>query len=146
MKAKKELGVISPLAEAGFIKDDIRYYSGKFNLPTAAKQSYACLASRFPYGEKITKEKLDRVGNAEFEIKKLGFTQFRIRSHENLARIEIISSEMDQAWLHKEKLLEICQKSGFNYITIDLKGYRTGSMNEVLSESEKKGYKNNTTE
>ena len=100
----------------------------------------ACLASRFPYGEKITKEKLDRVENAEFEIRKPGFTQFRIRSHENLARIEIIPTEMDQAWLIKAKLLEICQKSGFQYTAIDQKGYRTGSMNEVLSESVKKSY------
>ena len=145
MKAKKELGIISPLAEAGFTKDDIRYYSANFNLPTATKQSYACLASRFPYGEKITKEKLDRVGNAEYEVRKLGFSQFRIRSHENLARIEFISSEMDQAWLLKEKLVEICQKSGYNYITIDLKGYRTGSMNEVLTESDKQNYQKNRT-
>ncbi len=140
MKAKKEFGVISPLAEAGFTKEDIRLSSGKLNLPTATKQSYACLASRFPYGEKITKEKLDRVGKAEFEIRKLGFTQFRIRSHENLARLEFIPSEMDRAWGIKEKLAEICLKTGFNYITIDLKGYRTGSMNEALSDSDKLGY------
>ena len=144
MKAKKELGVISPLAEAGFIKDDIRFYSGKFNLPTAVKQSYACLASRFPYGEKITKEKLNRVGNAEFEIKKLGFSQFRIRSHDNLARFEFIPEEMDKAWGNKDQLTEICRRSGFNYITIDLKGYRTGSMNEVLPESDKQGYQKTT--
>ena len=142
MKAKREFGVISPLAEAGFKKEEIRLFSGKLNLPTATKQSYACLASRFPYGEKITKEKLDRVGEAEFEIRKLGFTQFRIRSHENLARLEFISSEMDKAWGIKEKLTKICQRSGFNYITIDLKGYRTGSMNEVLSNSEKQRLQN----
>jgi len=140
MKAKKEFGVISPLADAGFTKEDIRLSSGKLNLPTATKQSYACLASRFPYGEKITKEKLDRVGGAEFEIRKLGFTQFRIRSHENLARLEFIPSEMDKAWGIKEKIAEICLKAGFNYITIDLKGYRTGSMNETLSDSDKLGY------
>jgi uncharacterized protein len=137
MKAKHEKGVISPLAEAGFTKTDIRQFSVELNLPTAKKQSYACLASRFPYGEKITKDKLDRLGMAEFEVSKLGFTQFRIRSHENLARFEFIPEEMDKAWGVKEKLTEICQKSGFNYITIDLKGYRTGSMNEVLSDSEK---------
>lgn len=142
MKAKREFGVISPLAEAGFKKEEIRLFSGKLNLPTTTKQSYACLASRFPYGEKITKEKLDRVGEAEFEIRKLGFTQFRIRSHENLARLEFISSEMDKAWGIKEKLTKICQRSGFNYITIDLKGYRTGSMNEVLSNSEKQRLQN----
>jgi uncharacterized protein len=140
MKAKQEKGVISPLAETGFTKNDIRHFSAELNLPTATKQSYACLASRFPYGEKITKIKLDRLGMAEFEVRKLGFTQFRIRSHVNIARLEFIPSEMDKAWGIKEKLAEICLKSGFNYITIDLKGYRTGSMNEALSDSDKLGY------
>ena len=134
MKAKLEKGVISPLADTGFTKDDIRYFSGKYNLPTAAKQSYACLASRFPYGEKITKVKLDRLAAAEFEVRNLGFTQFRIRSHENMARFEFIPAEMDKAWGIREKLIEICQNSGFTFVTIDLKGYRTGSMNEVLSD------------
>ena len=134
MKAKQEKGVISPLADSGFTKDDIRFFSGKLNLPTAGKQSYACLASRFPYGEKITKVKLDRLATAEFEVRKLGFTQFRIRSHENMARFEFIPSEMDKAWGIREKLTEICKNSGFTFVTIDLKGYRTGSMNEVLSD------------
>jgi pyridinium-3,5-biscarboxylic acid mononucleotide sulfurtransferase len=145
MKAKQEKGVISPLADSGFTKNDIRYFSLKLNLPTANKQSYACLASRFPYGEKITKGKLDRLAVAEFEVRKLGFTQFRIRSHENLARFEFIPSEMDKAWGIKEKLTEICQRSGFNYITIDLKGYRTGSMNEVLPDSVKVNFHNTDT-
>jgi len=136
MKAKREKGVVSPLAESGFTKNDIRYFSTKLNLPTATKQSYACLASRFPYGEKITKDKLDRLAMAEFEVKNLGFSQFRIRSHENLARFEFIQDEMDKAWLLRGKLTEICRKSGYNYITIDLTGYRSGSMNEVLSDSE----------
>lgn len=140
MKAKMELGVISPLAESGFTKQDIRHFSEELNLPTARKQSYACLASRFPYGERITKVKLDRLAVAEFEVRKMGFTQFRIRSHENLARFEFIPSEMDRAWAEKESLIEICRKSGFNYITIDLSGYRTGSMNEMLPEAVKKGY------
>jgi uncharacterized protein len=140
MKAKQEKGVISPLADSGFTKSDIRHYSLEYKLPTATKQSYACLASRFPYGEKITKVKLDRLAAAEFEVRKLGFTQFRIRSHENMARFEFIPSEMDRAWQIKEQLTEICMRSGFTYITIDLKGYRTGSMNEVLSESDKKNY------
>ncbi len=139
MKAKLEKGVISPLADSGFTKDDIRYFSGKYNLPTAGKQSYACLASRFPYGEKITKIKLDRLALAEFEVRKLGFSQFRIRSHENLARLEFIPSELDKAWAVKDQLKEICLESGFAYVTIDLKGYRTGSMNEVLPESVKLG-------
>jgi uncharacterized protein len=140
MKAKQEKGVISPLAVSGFSKSDIRNYSAQMNLPTATKQSYACLASRFPYGEKITKLKLDRLATAEFEVRNLGFSQFRIRSHENLARFEFIPAEMDKAWSLKDKLTEICSKTGFNYITIDLKGYRTGSMNEVLPDSVKLNY------
>jgi uncharacterized protein len=83
-----------------------------------------------------------RTGVIIVKVRKLGFTQFRIRSHENMARFEFIPSEMDAAWAIKDQLTEICQRSGFNYVTIDLKGYRTGSMNEVLSESFKKGYKN----
>ena len=142
MKAKQEKGVISPLADSGFTKSDIRHFSAEYNLPTASKQSYACLASRFPYGEKITKPKLDRLALAEFEVKNLGFSQFRIRSHENLARFEFILSEMNKAWELKDKLTEICLNKGFTFVTIDLKGYRTGSMNEVLSESFKKGYNN----
>ncbi len=136
-KAKKETGVISPLAETGFTKQDIRLWSGKYGLPTASKQSYACLASRFPYGEKITKEKLDRVGQAEYELRNLGFTQFRIRSHENLARLEFLTGELEKAWHVRKEIVSLCKKAGFNYVTIDLEGYRTGAMNEVLSEPEK---------
>jgi uncharacterized protein len=140
MKAKQEKGVISPLAETGFTKVDIRHFSAELKLPTATKQSYACLASRFPYGEKITKVKLDRLAAAEFDVRTLGFTQFRIRSHEDLARFEFIKNEMDKGWSLREKLTEICKKSGFKYVSIDLTGYRTGSMNEMLSEADKKVY------
>jgi uncharacterized protein len=140
MKAKQEKGVISPLADSGFTKNDIRYFSEKLNLPTAGKQSYACLASRFPYGERITKIKLDRLAAAEFEVRKLGFNQFRIRSHENMARLEFIQADMDKAWGIKDKLVDICQNSGFTYVTIDLKGYRTGSMNEVLPDTLKASF------
>jgi uncharacterized protein len=142
MKAKQEKGVISPLADSGFTKDDIRYFSELYNLPTAKKQSYACLASRFPYGERITKIKLDRLAGAEFEVRNEGFSQFRIRSHENLARLEFMPSEMDRAWKIRDRLTEICKSSGFTFVTIDLKGYRTGSMNEVLPESVKTNFMN----
>ena len=137
MKAKKERGVISPLADAGFTKSDIRELSRKYDLPTATKQSYACLASRIPYGETITKPKLNRLAVAEYAVRQLGFTQFRLRSHENLARFEFIPDEMDKAWELRQKLTDICQEAGFSYITIDLKGYRSGSMNEVLPENVK---------
>lgn len=142
LKAKTELGVISPLAETGLTKKDIRFYSVKYNLPTATKQSYACLASRFPYGEKITKEKLDRVGLAEYELRKLGFSQFRIRSHENLARLEFVEYELEEAWKKRNKIQVICKTAGFDYVTIDLIGYRTGSMNEVLSIIDKSRFMN----
>ena len=137
MRAKHEKGVISPLADSGFTKTDIRIWSQKLDLPTATKQSYACLASRFPYGEKITTAKLDRLAKAEFRFRELGFTQFRIRSHESLARLEFVPEEMDKAWNLKSELTNICLDNGFKYVTIDLKGYRTGAMNETLSESEK---------
>ena len=129
-------------SNADDLKDDIRHFSTVLHLPTATKQSYACLASRFPYGEKITRVKLDRLAMAEYEVRNFGFSQFRIRSHDNLARFEFIPSEMNKAWDLKDKLIEICHRNGFNYITIDLNGYRTGSMNEVLSDLDKKEYDN----
>lgn len=139
MKAKKELEIISPLADSGFTKEDIRFFSRKLDLPTAEKPSYACLASRFPYGEKITWEKLDRVGKVELDLRNLGFTQFRIRSHENLARLEFIEQEIDRAWHIRKQLTEICKKGGFSYVTIDLSGFRSGSMNEVLDHDRRTG-------
>jgi uncharacterized protein len=135
-KAIKELGVISPLNEALLKKDEIRKLSHKFKLPTADKPSYACLASRFPYGEAITKEKLDRVGQVEQKIRNLGFNQFRVRSHGDLARIELGNKEMEKGWKNRSSLISECKKSGFIYISMDLEGYRTGAMNESLSEKE----------
>ena len=132
MKALKEKGIVSPLKEAGMTKEDIRYFSRQYGLETADKPAYACLASRFPYGEEITPDKLDRVGQAEVDIRKLGFTQFRVRSHDSLARLEFIPEEMDKAWEKKNELNEIGKKAGFNFITIDVTGYRTGAMNETL--------------
>ena len=132
MKAKKEYGVISPLCDAGLTKNDIRALSGQFGLPTADKPAYACLASRFPYGEKITITKLNRAEKTESEIRTLGLKQFRVRSHNNLARIEVAPGELEDAWKNKEKLHEICKSAGFVYVTLDLQGYRTGAMNEEI--------------
>ncbi len=132
LRAIKELSIVSPLCEAGLTKEDIRKYSEQLELPTASKPSYACLASRFPYGEKITNEKLDRAGKSEKGIRDLGFTQFRVRNHENLARLEFVPQEMDKAWQTREKLQEICKEAGYVYVAIDTQGYRTGAMNEVL--------------
>jgi pyridinium-3,5-biscarboxylic acid mononucleotide sulfurtransferase len=131
-KALYELGIVSPLCEAGITKIEIRELSRERGLTTADKPSYACLASRFPYGEKITREKLERVGRAEDEIKKMGFKQFRVRSHLELARIEVAPSEMEKAWQMRTVIGDVCKKVGFTFVAIDVQGYRTGAMNEGL--------------
>jgi pyridinium-3,5-biscarboxylic acid mononucleotide sulfurtransferase len=141
-KALKELGIISPLKIAGLSKKEIRAISKEYGLSTESKPAYACLASRFPYGEKLTKVKLRRVGFAEEEIKELGFTQFRVRSHENSARIEFIPEEMDRAWQLRNQIGKICKNRGFNYVALDTTGYRTGAMNELLSENELRKFRN----
>ena len=139
LRALKELAVRSPLKEAGLTKAEIRYLSKKFDLPTWAKPASACLASRFAYGEIITAAKMQAVDEAEQLLFELGFTQFRVRVHGEeklglLARIEVLQEELAKA-LEPEVRQEIITKFkalGFAYITLDLLGYRTGSMNEVL--------------
>jgi len=131
-KAVSELGIKSPLFEAGLTKEEIRGISRMYKLPTAEKPAYACLASRFPYGEKITMKKLGRVGQAEHELRQLGFSQFRVRSHDSLARIEFIQNEMNRAWELRKEIQDVCLNCGFTFVSIDLKGYRTGAMNETL--------------
>jgi uncharacterized protein len=131
-KAIHELGVVSPLCEAGLTKEEIRQLSRERGLTTADKPSYACLASRFPYGETITREKLDRVGNAEEELNKMGFSQFRVRSHSDLARVEVAPAEMEKAWQMRAAIGDICKQAGFTFVAIDIQGYRTGAMNEAL--------------
>lgn len=131
-RAARELGVVSPLCEAGLTKEDIRRYSREYGLPTADKGSFACLASRFPYGERITTNKLDRVGSAEGTLRSLGFRQFRVRSHGDLARIELASEELDKGWRERGAISRACKEAGFVYVSLDLDGYRTGAMNEVL--------------
>jgi uncharacterized protein len=139
MKAVKELGVKSPLKEAGLTKDDIRALSREMGLPTWDKPSFACLSSRFPYGEKITREKLERVGRAEEVLRDSGFSQYRVRSHGDMARIEVKPEEMGKFFdrTFREEVATKLKSMGFTYVTLDLLGYRTGSMNEGLKEGEK---------
>jgi len=140
MLALEELGISSPLRTAGLTKEDIRRYSREMGLPTWNKQAFACLASRFPYGQEITHEKLEMVDRAEQYLLDLGFRQVRVRHHGEIARIEVARDErkrfFDEDLLDKvqAKLKEV----GFRYVTLDLQGYRTGSMNEGLSEETKK--------
>ena len=135
LEASKELGVKSPLKEAGMTKEDIRKASKMLNLPNWNKPAYACMSSRFPYGQSITEEKLKMVSEAEKYLRSLGLRQFRVRHHETIARIEVLPEDI--RFLIKpstrNELIEKFKAIGFTYITLDLEGYRSGSMNEVLS-------------
>lgn len=133
-KALREMGVKSPLLEAEFTKADVRALSREFNLPTWAKQSNACLATRFPYGTEITPEKLKLVDTAEAYLHTLGFEQLRVRVHDDIARIEVPGAEIARLATDevRTKVDEHLKGLGFQYVALDLKGYRTGSMNETL--------------
>lgn len=138
LKAVAELGVVSPLREAGLTKDEIRELSRQMGLSTWDKPSFACLSSRFPYGEEITREKLKMVDDAEQLLLDLGFRQVRVRHHGEIARIEVYEEEIPRL-LDKdmrEKINSEFRKIGFIYTALDLKGYRTGSMNERLKKTE----------
>ncbi len=137
-RAASEWGVRSPLAEAGLTKEDIRILSRSLNLPTWNKPSKACLASRISYGQEITAEKLKRIEDAEEVISNLGPKQVRVRLHdERTARIEVEQEEIEQLLISHErlKIVNELQKLGFVYVTVDLKGYQTGSVNELLKEA-----------
>ena len=136
MQAISELKVLSPLREACFTKAEIRQLSREMGLPTYNKPSFACLASRFPYGETITREKLKTVEKSERLLFDLGFKQVRVRLHGNLARIEIAPDEMEKFASPdiREAVYTGIKRSGFVYVTLDLQGYRTGSMNETIGE------------
>ena len=132
MKALRELGILSPLKAAILSKSEIRALSKKLGLPTWDKPSFACLASRFAYGEEITKERLQIVEKAEQLLFDLGFKQLRVRLHSNIARIEVLPQDFEKAISNREKICSELKKLGLAYITLDLNGYRLGSMNEVL--------------
>ena len=137
LKAIEELQIRSPLREAGMTKEDIRQLSREMNLPSWNKPSFACLASRFVYGEPITEEKLQMVEEAEEYLRDMGFQQFRVRVHGNLARIEVLPKDMDCLFENRESINQKLKKLGFSYVAADLMGYRTGSMNEPLAKENK---------
>lgn len=131
-RAKKEMGVCSPLVEAGFTKDDIRKMSKRMWLPTADKPSLACLASRVPYGTAISARILERINKGEVFLRKLGFSQVRLRHYNGLCRIEVDKNDIPLLIAKRKALVDKLKKLGYNYITVDMEGYRTGSLNEVI--------------
>lgn len=133
-RAISELCFISPLRQVGLTKKEIRFLSQLLYLPTWNKPSFACLASRFPYGEKITVDGLRMVEQAEELLAGMEFCQYRVRIHGKIARIEVLPEDFSKLIEKRMQIVEELKKLGFDYVTIDLLGYRSGSMNEVLHE------------
>jgi uncharacterized protein len=136
-RAIRELGIVSPLHEVGLTKAEIRALSREMGLPTSDKPSFACLASRFPYGERITAATLARVEKAEQWLLDAGFglRQLRVRSHGDMARIEVPPDDIPRLAARAAEIAAAFKDIGFAYVTLDLLGYRTGSMNETLPEA-----------
>lgn len=132
MRAAKERGVRGPLQEANLFKEEIRELSRIFELPTWNKPSFACLSSRIAYGEEITVEKLGKVEKAENYLKSLSIRQVRVRTHEDIARIEVEQSDMHIVLAHHEEIVKNLQQFGYKYVALDLLGYQSGSMNKAL--------------
>ena len=139
-RAIQAFGIRSPLAEAGLTKDDIRQLSRQAGLPTADQPASPCLASRIPYGLEITEQRLRQIDQAEGLLRSLGFVEFRVRHHDTIARIEV--RPQDIAMLVAEpvraKVVEKLKTLGFQFVTVDLQGFRSGSLNETLSPEQKK--------
>lgn len=132
--AARELAIRSPLAEVGLSKDEIRALSKARELPTWNKPAMACLASRIPYGEEITPQRLGRVERSEVALRELGFAQLRVRDHGDVARIELTEAEFERlvGGDLRGRVVAALKAAGYRYVSLDLQGYRTGAMNEVL--------------
>ena len=140
MEAARAKGARAPMIEAELWKAEIRALSRDLGLPTWDKPSFACLSSRFQYGERITADKLRQIDAAEVFVKSLGFRQFRVRHHDRLARIELPPEEIARLWEHgrREAIVARFRELGYLYVTVDLQGFRSGSANEVLKWTAKK--------
>jgi len=125
--------VCSPLVEAGFTKADVRSLANELGLKNANKPQSACLSSRFPYGTSINEDLLSQVEQSESVLEMLGFTQFRVRHHGELARIEVIETEFNKAMEYRAEIDEGLRRAGYKYISLDLTGFRSGSLNEGLT-------------
>ncbi len=132
MRAAQQLGVRSPLQEVGLTKLEIREISAEYGLRTAEKPAVACLSSRFAYGDPITVTKLKQVAEAESAIRLLGFRGFRVRHHGDVARVEMPEGDLERAFGMRAEIIEGVKAAGYTYVTLDLDGYSSGSMNKVL--------------
>jgi pyridinium-3,5-biscarboxylic acid mononucleotide sulfurtransferase len=133
-RAAIENDILAPLADCALTKADVRRYSRDHRLPTADKPSFACLASRVPYGTAVTPEVLARLERAEQVLRGLGYRQFRVRHHDAVARVELLVEDFQRAiTIDREKIAQGVRAAGYSYVSLDLNGYRTGSMNEVLN-------------
>lgn len=141
-RAAEELQIASPLLESGLTKDDIRVLSQEMQLPTWDKPAFACLASRFPYGQAITAKKVAQVEKAEDVLRGLGIRQYRVRHHGEIARIEVPPRDIPRvAGELRNQIHRRLKELGFQYITLDLEGYRTGAMNETLDQAQEPYYR-----
>jgi pyridinium-3,5-biscarboxylic acid mononucleotide sulfurtransferase len=138
MQARTEQGVRSVLQEAGLYKQEIRELAKQLELPVWNKPASCSLASRVPYGTKLDQHKIEQVDQAELFLAELGFPMVRVRHHDNIARIEVTPEEIALVLQQREEINAKFVALGFTYVSVDLRGYRTGSMNEVLPESERK--------
>jgi pyridinium-3,5-biscarboxylic acid mononucleotide sulfurtransferase len=134
LKAAEERGVRSPLREAGMSKADVRALALHLGVPNWDKPSFACLSSRFPYGTAITADLLARLDGCEKLLRELGFRQFRVRHHDTVARIEVEPSDILKVVEHRERINARFKELGYTYVTVDLEGYRSGKMNDTLSQ------------
>jgi uncharacterized protein len=139
-RAMKVHGVGVPLAEAGLTKKDIRELSRRAGLPTADQPASPCLASRIPYGLEVTAERLRQIDQAETFLRSLGFVEFRVRHHDSIARIEVPPAQIAKIMAEpiRSKVVEHLKSLGFQFVTLDLQGFRSGSLNESLSQEQKK--------
>jgi uncharacterized protein len=137
-KAARELGVVSVLSEAGMTKAEVRALAKHLDLPTWDKPALACLSSRFPYGQEITPEKLSQVARAEEYLRREGFLQVRVRHHGEIARLEVGPEELERAFAMREEISAELLDAGFLYVTLDLAGYKAGSLNAALKKNKSK--------
>lgn len=135
LKARTEEGIRSVLQEANFYKKDVRELAKLLDLPVWNKLASCSLASRFPYGTKLDKQKVNQVNQAELYLKSIGFDEVRVRYHENVARIEVAPAKINELIMKREEVQQKIISLGFDYVSVDLRGYRTGSMNEVLADA-----------